>query len=89
MTDVQPCTGTSSVNFAQSTQASTTSAPRLRSAPNSATSRRGRVPEVSTRRQKCEASRRVEYPDGRPRSSRILTGQTAVRLTTHVRATSR
>ena len=60
MTDVQPCTGTSSVIRAHTTQPISTNAERPSTRPNSATSRSGRVPEVSTIRQKCEASCRVE-----------------------------
>jgi len=89
MTDVHPWTGTWLVSFAQTTHPVRPTATTPRKAPKSVTIRSGRVPEVSTIRQKWDARRGVEKPEGRPRSSRIATGKEALRATTQVRATSR
>ena len=60
MTDAHPCTATSSVIRAQTTQPISANAANPRNAPNTAISRSGRVPDVSTILQKWDASRRFE-----------------------------
>ncbi len=77
--DARPAMSTTATSGASSTAA----------APSALTHRRGRVPLESTSRQKCEASRRRSYPDGRSPSARMGMGQVVIRRATHEIATSR
>src|SRR5438067_1126345 len=81
--EVQPSTGISCRILPYRAFALNPRAASIESVPRIEMSLRGRVPAVRMSLQKWEARLRSEYPEGRPRSFLMATGQRSMLETTH------